>query len=229
MTASTSIFIDRYHPKAGGKCAVTIRVTAERKKKYYPTDISLTVPEYEKIMGDKPRNEYKEYALKLQAFEKRAADIIKNLPIFSFEAFEKQYFTNRRPKETLEGAFSGYIGLLKDEGRIGTAVTYECAQKSLNNFAPDAKFSDVTPDFLKKYERLMLSEEKSITTIGIYLRSLRTLFNNAISDGVLSAEYYPFGKKKYEIPTGNNVKKALTIQDIGTIYHFQPENSMTDR
>jgi integrase/recombinase XerD len=229
MTASTSIFIDRYHPKAGGKCAVTIRVTAERKKKYYPTDISLTVPEYEKVMGDKPRNEYKEYALKLQAFEKRAADIIKNLPIFSFEAFEKQYFTNRRSKETLDGAFSGYIGLLKDEGRIGTAVTYECAQKSLNNFAPDAKFSDVTPDFLKKYERLMLSEEKSITTIGIYLRSLRTLFNNAISDGVLSAEYYPFGKKKYEIPTGNNVKKALTIQDIGTIYNYQPGNSMTDR
>src|SRR5690349_12399593 len=134
MAASTAIFIDRYHPKVGGKCAVTVRVTFERKKRYYPTNITLTEQEFEKVMGDKPRNEFKEYALKLQACEKRAADIIKNLPVFSFEAFEKQYLTNRRSKETLDGAFTGYIEYLKADNRIGTAVTYECAQKSLNNF-----------------------------------------------------------------------------------------------
>ncbi len=230
MAASTAIFIDKYHPKAMGKCAITVKVTFERKKKYYPTGIALTVTEFEKVMGDKPRNEYKEYALKLQAFEKKAADIIKDMPVFSFVAFEKQYHTNKGTKDTLDGAFANYIDQLKAEGRIGTAVTYECAQKSMNNFSAGVKFSEITPDFLNKYEKWMLSKEKSITTVGIYLRSLRALFNNAISDGLLTIEFYPFGKKKYEIPTGNNVKKALTIKDIGTIYNYRPEaGSMADR
>jgi integrase len=67
----------------------------------------------------------------------------------------------------------------------------------------------------------MLANECSITTVGIYLRSLRTLFGIEILEGRLTKEAYPFGKKRYEIPTGHNVKKALTLTDIGAIYNFQ--------
>ena len=230
MTATTSIFIDSYHPKAGDKCAVSLRITFERKKKYYQTGISLTVDEFDKVMGEKPKKEFKELALKLQAFEKKAADIIKDIPVFSFKAFEKQYFINKGTKDSIDAAFAAYAAELREQGRIGTAVSYECAQNSLKKYAAGVKFADVTPDFLNKYEKWMLAKEKSITTVGIYLRSLRTLFNNAITDGTLTNEYYPFGKKKYEIPTGNNIKKALTLNDIGTIYNYKPEfGSMTDR
>ena len=223
MTATTVIFFDKYHPKADGTHSVKVRVTFDRKSLYYQTGISLTEADFKKAMGDKPRGEYKEMALKLQAFEKKAADIIKALPIFSFAAFEKQYFSNRATKGTIDGAFTNYIDHLKENGRIGTVVTYECAQKSLNSFQAGVKFTDVTPDFLNKYEKWMLGKGKSITTIGIYLRSLRTLFNNAIADGELTQEFYPFGKRKYEIPTGNNVKKALTKSEIGSLYNYQPE------
>ncbi len=69
---------------------------------------------------------------------------------------------------------------LREDGRIGTAVSYECAQSSLNKFMPDAKYADITPDFLREYERWMLSNGKSITSVGIYLRAVRALFNNAL-------------------------------------------------
>ena len=230
MFATTSLFIDKYHPKADGKCAISIRITFERKKKYYPTGINLAISDFEKAQGEKPRKEFKKLALKLQAFEKKAADIIEVLPAFTFKAFEKHYFTNRGAKGTLNEAFASYAAELREAGRIGTAVSYECAQNSLNKFSPGAKFADATPDFLRKYERWMLSEGNSITTVGIYLRSLRTLFNNAIADGMLTKDYYPFGKKRYEIPTGNNIKKALSLKDIGTIFHYNPEpGTMTDR
>jgi integrase/recombinase XerD len=76
----------------------------------------------------------------------------------------------------------------------------------------------------------MLSNGNSVTTIGIYLRSLRTLFNNAIAEGMISKELYPFGKKKYEIPTGKNVKKALTLSDIELVYNYKSQpGSMTER
>ncbi len=51
----------------------------------------------------------------------------------------------------------------------------------------------------------------------------------AISEGLLSIEVYPFGKKKYEIPTGHNIKKALLMNDIGAIYNYSaPEKSTTE-
>ena len=72
-------------------------------------------------------------------------------------------------------------------------------------------------------ENWMLKEEKnSSTTAGIYLHSLKALFNNAIEEGILTRELYHFGKKRYDIPTGSYIKKALSLRDIGTIYRFWP-------
>lgn len=66
----------------------------------------------------------------------------------------------------------------------------------------------------------MVSQGKSLTTVGINLRSLRAIYNIAILEGVISKEHYPFGPKKYrkyEIPIGRNIKKALDIEDIRKI------------
>ncbi len=222
LKATTAIFIDKYHPKANSLCAISVRVTFERKKRYYPLPISLTIPNFEKAQSLKPREPHKAISLRLQAFEKKAADIIDELPYFTWAAFEKQFLANRSAKDTLEQAFSNYAKELRNTDRIGTAVAYECAQSSLKKFAPDARFADVTPDFLQRYEVWMLKQGNSVTTISIYLRTLRALFNNLLSDGMLTKVIYPFGKKKYEIPTGNNIKKSLTLRDIAAIYYHKP-------
>src|SRR5277367_5588444 len=89
--ATTAIFIDKYHPKAGGRCAISVRVTFDRKKKSYPPGISLPLADYGKVIGQKPREPFKGIALRLQAFEKKAADIIKILPVFTWKSFEKHF------------------------------------------------------------------------------------------------------------------------------------------
>lgn len=225
--ATTAIFIDKYHPNAKGICAVTIKVTFERKKRYYQTGISLSPEDFETTMGKRPRDHYKETALKLQALEKRASDIIKTMPFFTWALFEKQYLTNQAAKDSLDFAFEDYARRLRKDERIGTAVSYECSKNSLSKFASGTRLADVTPKFLADYEKWMLKEGNSITTVGIYLRCLRTLFNEAIVDGQLSKEYYPFGKKKYEIPTSVNIKKSLRLQDISKIYYYEAEPGST--
>ncbi len=32
---------------------------------------------------------------------------------------------------------------------------------------------------------------------------------------------YPFGKRRYQIPTGKNIKKALSLSDIGKFYNYE--------
>lgn len=228
--ANTSLFINKHSVNSKGKCSITVRVTFDRKKKYYPTGISLSIEEFEKLKSDKIQKDLKEIFLKLQSFEKKAADIIKDLAFFTFQSFEKKYYTNKAARDSVNLSFKEYISDLRQEGRVGTADSYECARVSFNKFAPDVKFIEVTSDLLNKYEKWMVNQNKSITTVGIYLRSLRTLFNSAINEGLLQKEFYPFGKKRYELPTSNNKKKALNLNEIAKIYNFEAEiGSPTER
>ncbi len=73
----------------------------------------------------------------------------------------------------------------------------------------------------------MISRDASKTTVGIVLRPLRSIFNEAIEDGIISNENcYPFGRKKYQIPSSRNLKKALTKEELGRIYFY---NSGSER
>ena len=227
--AIVSPFIDIHHPKTDAERTVSIRVTYDRKRKYYGTKMRLKPSEFQKVMTAKRRSEAENKTYnEILSYQTKAADLIKDrLPIFTFTKFEEQYFENRQATDSVSFAFDKYINELKEEKRIGTAVSYGCAKVSISTYKEDLRFADVTPSFLKKYERWMLENEKSRTTVGIYLRSLRAIFNRAEIDKSL----YPFGEghQKYSIPTGKNIKKALTLEEISKIFNYQPQpNTMAD-
>jgi integrase/recombinase XerD len=226
----TAIILDTRRAKKDFTFPVKLRVTFERKQKYFTTPFNLNEQIFNKVMFGKKLSEDEKYLKKrILAFENKATDIIASIPVFTWLKFEKQFLSNRGSKDSINDAFLGYITELRENERIGTAVSYECAQRSIDKFIPNARFADISPEILRKYEKWMLDQGNSATTIGIYLRPLRTLFNNAIEEGVLSREYYPFGKK-YEIPTGSNVKKALNIKDIQLIYNYKPKaGSITEK
>lgn len=227
-----SIYLDTRRPKANGKYPVKLRVFTPnpRKQKLYSTkkEFEFTEDEFKSIWETtKPRVEHKAIRNEIKGIELRAEDIAKLISPFSFPLFERKYLGTTIGKGTINASFIDYAKELRKEERIGTAVTYECAQKSLDKFFKDAKFTDVTPEFLNKYEKMMRNNGNSVTTVGIYLRSLRTLFNISIGDGSIPKEAYPFGKKKYEIPTANNTKKALALKDIASIYYYKGNEIQT--
>lgn len=223
-----SICLDQRRLRSDGTYPVRLRVFTQspRKQKLYVTDFNYTEKDFENVwLTSSPKEKYKEGRLQLQALEVFSNKTADSLLHFTFEAFEKKYLRSSNNKDTIDASFSDYANELRKFGRIGTAVSYECAQSSLNKFYKNAKFTDITPDLLNKYEKWMLNKGNSVTTVGIYLRSLRTLFNNLIAEGTLSKECYPFGKRKYEIPTGNNIKKALSINDIASIYYHKANDT----
>lgn len=78
--------------------------------------------------------------------------------------------------------------------------------------------------YLNQYEQWMVNERKrSRTTVGIKLRSLRAVFNEAIENGIIRRDKsYPFGRRRYQLPTSRNVKKALDLAEVQKIYEFEP-------
>jgi integrase len=177
-------------------------------------------------MNAKRRTEAENKQFKrINSFLIKAIEALEAIPVFTFDKFEEIYLSNREATDCISVAFDKYIKELKDQDRIGTAVSYECSKKSLNKFRSGLKFADITPELLRRYENWMTEEGNSLTTVGIYLRSLRTIFNRANIDKAL----YPFGenKGKYSIPTGRNIKKALSLKEIKKIIYCELESGST--
>ena len=65
----------------------------------------------------------------------------------------------------------------------------------------------------------------------MYTRPLRAIFDAAIEDGIIKKKCYPFGRRKYRIPTSKNTKKALNLNDIKKIYYYvcDPKNESEQR
>jgi integrase/recombinase XerD len=220
---TTSLFHDTRRAKQNGKCPVKLCINSGHKAKYYATGIDMTVCDFNKLNAKRTIQEITDIKNELHSLEARAKAIIQSLKPFSFITFERKLSQKPIEGDFFEVTFKRQIAKLKKEKRIGTAVSYECCFHSLISFRSNLSFEAITADFLIEYENWMIGKGKSKTTVGIYLRALRAIFNEAIAEGNISQDIYPFGKKKYQIPAGRNIKKALSLSDIGKIYYYELE------
>jgi integrase/recombinase XerD len=146
---------------------------------------------------------------------------------FDIRPYEKQFPILREvhpDKDYISLTFLFYIKRLLEEGRIGSALNYQDTYKSLKKFRGNVRFVDITVSYLNQYEQWMVNERKrSRTTVGIKLRSLRAVFNEAIENGIIRRDKcYPFGRRRYQLPISRNVKKALDLVEVQKIYEFEP-------
>ena len=195
-------------------------------KKRYSTNCHVTELEWEKLKNTNLRDKsLKDIKQILNQMELKATKAIEKLDPFSFLAFEEIYFGTQKAaaQTSLQHWFKNYIAELYSQDRIGTAMSYNTTLNSLNLFKKGLHIQDVTPALLTSYEKFMIAQGKSYTTLGIYLRQLRSIINQTIDAGILSADKYPF--KKYDIPTSRNIKKALSEADVKKILDFQTDDA----
>jgi site-specific recombinase XerD len=105
----------------------------------------------------------------------------------------------------------------------GKALDYNCRQKVVTRYedylsGKSLSFVDITPAWLQKFEKHLQRQGKSKSTIGIYTRNLRVLFNLAIRKHKVRAEY-PFNEHKPKTSTGRKI--ALTAEQISLIANYQ--------
>jgi len=220
-SATAAIIHDTRRARKGEKYPIKLRIIFNREVKYYPTNQNLTEKEYQKTFAEKPEKKIKEIREDLFALLSKAKGIIAKLPNFTFKSFESNLYKIRTGEGDLTQAYNNYIGVLKVAGRISTAVSYECSLNSLKKFKTPLQFEEITVVFLQEYEIWMLKNGNSLTSVGIYLRALRSIYNESIANETIPKELYPFGKRKYQIPTGRNTKKALPLSDIKKIYDYK--------
>ncbi|MFT5250682.1 MAG: site-specific recombinase XerD [bacterium] len=236
-THNISFILDTRRVKKNNKFPVKLRVYSKKlgKAKLYNTDIDLTKGEFNRIWIDgnstNLRGSNRTYRTWLQKFENRANDEAEKLALFSFNDFERKFFRKSTDGNNLIHHYIKTIESRRAKGKIGTADSFKCSLNSITKFntlhtgkeAPIFSFDSITVDWLEAYEESMLTKGKSIASVGIYLRSLRIIFNKAIEDGDIKKDIYPFGKRRYQIPKSSKVKKALSNIELGTLFRSNPK------
>ena len=110
--------------------------------------------------------------------------------IFSFDSLNKRL--KRSGVDTLNRAFAAKIAELKEQDRIGSMLVYNVVIQGLERFAGDRiALESITVDWVRRYERFLLGEGKSRTTIGIHMRHLRAILNDACRCDAIKPAQYP--------------------------------------
>lgn len=223
----TSIYLDTREAKRtkqqrmSGTYAVKIRVWDSEAKasRFYPTGIEMTDEDFKKAMKPKPtRTHIAERDTLNAALSEVNADIAK-MQTFNFDELHRM---RSGPTGDTQDAFSHFecvIAELNRTDRVGTAKSYQLAMNALKAYHGKERllFKNVTVRFLTDFEAHLINNGRSLTTVGIYLRALRVMFNKAMEENHITKDIYPFGRGKYVIEAGSQTKRALTAQQLNTL------------
>jgi integrase len=211
-----SIVYDTRRTKEDLTFPVKIRVTHLRDSFYYSSGINLTEDEWKILPTTKKKSLIDTRELIQLAFDKVKHHVIELTQNegFSFAGLNIRLKSGKQNSVISE--FISKIDMLEKEGRPGTASAYRCAKNSIEKFTKvNLKFSDITVDWLKRYEKHMIADERSMATVAIYMRAIRAILND--NKGFITPAQYPFGRGKYEIKKGSGRKMALTLSQINEI------------
>lgn len=221
---TTEIYLDTRRAKKDGTFPVKLRVTFERKTRYFPLNFNFTESEFETVWtSPKPRGEAKDLRNQLYNEEEKAMNIIEDMSVFSFQAFEKKFLGPSYAKGDIFAKYDQYIAELLKNEQVGTASVYRTSKRSIFKFlakyyglqTETFQFTEIDENVLQEYENYILKDNGGThSTVGINLRPLRTLFNIAREDGDIPADHYPFGKRKYQIPAAVNNKRPLEEHEL---------------
>lgn len=217
---------------SNNKSTVQIRITFRGERRHYSSEFKFTRAEFDEIQGKTKPKHFKKseihyYNEKLDDIAKYYRDIINEMSVFTFGLFEEE-LKKEEEKYSLELFFllDKEEKMRREKEEISSANSYRDAGNSLKKVLKkdEILMVDVTPALLYDYENSARESGLSPTTIGIYLRCVRYVFNYCINKGYLEQSLYPFGKKpKYVMPKPNRREIGLELADMDIFKNAKPK------
>lgn len=135
---------------------------------------------------------------------------------FTLTQFEEKFRGKKDSNLYVKEFWEEKIADLNKAGRTGNARAYFETMNSFYKFAQNnqLKFRDITVVMLDKYETHLRATGSKDGGIGVRMRELRALYNDAIKKGVVDEKHYPFKAYKVSKLKSSGIKKALTRAQV---------------
>ncbi len=227
MKATVNVLCYKSKTLSNGEHPLMICVCKEGKRKYVSFGLSVN-PKYWDFDKNKPKRNCPNREQILKAINEQEQKYSEQ--IFEFSAEKREYspatlietVTPVRKVKTVGDLFNEYIAQLQNEGRLGYALSVQQVCNSLCKFKGhlDIFFSDIDVNWLKAYESWLRCCKLEDNTIGIRFRTLRAVYNLAITEGLVKADLYPFKKFKVSKLHKETAKRAITKEQVKRLIEY---------
>jgi len=212
-----------------GKYPIALRITKDRKSKFFKTPFEALLSEWDSNQGrfNKRYNQFLKANRLLGKIEDRALENISDLEMseeyYSLEQFERKFRVQTNPvSNSLISFWDEIIDEMRTAEKIGNADVNEETKSSILKFAKTTNldFGDITVEFLEKYEVYLRSRGGNDGGIGVKMRALRAIINRAIKRNLITDKAYPFKHYKVSKLKSRGIKKALNLEEVQAIQNL---------
>lgn len=103
-----------------------------------------------------------------------------------------------------------------DKMRPNTRSLYYYTADVVESYRPETELCQVDRKWLEGLDSFMAGKGQKTNTRSINLRNIRTVYNEALGEGVVSA--YPF--RQFRIKSEDTQKRSLTIDELRTLLNY---------
>lgn len=222
----------RSKPKANGTFPIVLSITKNKRTKVISLGISTKKQHWngEKFKRSHPNCSTYNNLIKEKIDEAEAiiAEFETNGINFSLKEFENK-FRKTNASSTISKFWLEKITDLNEAGRTGNAQVLISTYNSFFTFISDKslEFRDMNYRMLEKYEVFLRKKGNTNGGIGVKMRCIRALYNQAINAGIIDEKNYPFKKFKVSKFKSRQAKRALTRDEVKMIENLDLEKHST--
>ena len=100
--------------------------------------------------------------------------------------------------------------------RPNTRSLYNYTADMVDSFMPETEFCQVDRKWLEKLDAFMVEKGMKLNSRSIVFRNIRTVYNEAMGEGIVST--YPF--RQFKVKSEDTRKRSLTITQLRTLLHY---------
>lgn len=193
-------------------------------------DLYATAADFNSAMKVKGgTEETKQLRKKLADLIQKAEEVLDSMQAPNKEGFIRFFKSDvgiSNTKCDVTPVFQEKMKELTANGSIKYALMMRLTLSSLKSYRDPISFNDVDEKWLRGYEAKMVADGRSMTTIQMYAKNFRTIWNKAIKENLVPAKNYPF--KDYQIGASVRSADVLFPEDIERIWKFEGR-TMRDR
>ena len=232
MATTINVLCYKYKTLSNGEHPIMVRICKDGKKKYVSVGISVKAKHWSFGKNEpKPNCPNREHiclliASKKAEYEKEAIKLKSESRDYTADGLHEK-IQSPTVTRTVADIFNEYIEHLSKEKRTGYMKSVLQVYNSLVKYNGHLNiyFDEVDFCWLREYEILLKGEGLAVNTIGIRFRTLRAIYNYALTNDWVKAENYPFKKYKVSKLSEETIKRALSKKkDINKILHYPCEN-----
>ena len=227
MATTINVLCYKYKTLSNGEHPIMVRICKDGKKKYVSIGISVKAKHWNFDKNEpKPNCPNREHiclliASKKAEYEKEAIKLKSEGRDYTADGLHEK-IQSPTITRTVADIFNEYIEHLRQEKRTGYMKSVLQVYNSLVKYNGHLNiyFDEIDFRWLREYEIWLKGEGLAVNTIGIRFRTLRAIYNYALTNDWVKAENYPFKKYKVSKLSEETVKRALSKKDINRILRY---------